>query len=453
MTTRHLQHVMLSLPLLALAACADPEPRAVEGSRAKLTSENITLNIAWWGSQNRDDRTNAVIGMFHTLHPNISFIAKSYRNTQGTGNPVTDYWPAMNKNAADGTLPDIMQHDYAYIEEWSTPPRSLLLPLDDLVTHGDLDLSDVPPGLVDGGRVAGKLMGVSLGLNTQTVVIDLDVFAAAGIPIPSDSWTWQDFKQIAMKIREKLGKWGAGSSFHGYTPGWKAVTLSMGQWVFSADGKALGYTDDRPWTHHWQILRSLVEADAEPTLDQEPKGSNVEALLMVGGKTAMEHLHSNQLVAMWTAAEKGGVTRNLKLLPLPRIQGGISPVYMKPSQYFSITRNSAHPVEAAAFIDFFTNSIDANLILGGERGVPVATKVLAALKPQLTRQAAESFNLIERATSYATTLPPNDPPAWTTILTTIFTPKVELPIMAGQITPKAGVELFRSEASAVLAGP
>jgi multiple sugar transport system substrate-binding protein len=439
---------MLSLPLLALVACADPEPSAVEGASAKLTSDPITLNIAWWGSQNRDDRTLAVIGMFHALHPNISFSTKSYRNTQGTGNPLTDYWPAMNQAAADGTLPDIMQHDYAYIEEWTN--RDLLRPLDDLVQNGQLDLSDVPPGLVDGGRVGGKLMGVSLGLNTQSVVIDLDVFAAAGIPIPNDSWTWQDFKQIAMKIKEKLGMWGAGSSFHGYTPGWKAVTLSMGQWVFSADGKALGYTDDRPWTHHWNILRSLVEAGAEPTLDQEPKGSNVEALLMVGGKTAMEHLHSNQLVAMWTAA---GANRNLKLLPLPRIQGGISPVYMKPSQYFSITKNSAHPVEAAAFIDFFTNSIDANVILGGERGVPIATKVLAALKPQLSRMAAESFNLIERATSYATTLPPNDPPVWTTILTTIFTPKVELPIMAGQITPKAGVELFRSEASAALAAP
>ena len=26
----------------------------------------------------------------------------------------------MLKHAADGTLPDIMQHDYAYIEEWTT---------------------------------------------------------------------------------------------------------------------------------------------------------------------------------------------------------------------------------------------------------------------------------------------------------------------------------------------
>ena len=108
---------------------------------------------------------------------------------------------------------------------------------------------------------------------------------------------------------------------------------------------------------------------------------------------------------------------------------------------------------ATKFIAFFTNDIEANKVLGGERGVPIANKVLAAVKPTLPRQAAESFDLIARATAYATTLPPNDPPAWTTILTTIFTPKVELPIIGGQITPKDGVELFRSEAGAALAGP
>jgi multiple sugar transport system substrate-binding protein len=282
------------------------------------------------------------------------------------------------------------------------------------------------------------------------VVLDLDVFKAAGIPIPGDDWTWQDFKQIAMKIKEKVGIWGAGAGLHGYTPGWKAVTLSNRQWVWSADGKSLGYDDDRPWTHQWHILLSLEDAGAIPTLAQEPGGSNVEALPLVTGKSAMEHIHSNQLVAMWTAA---GANRNLKIMPLPRIKDGVSPVYMKPSQYFSITTACAHPIEAARFISFFTNDIEANKVLGGERGVPIANNVLAALKPTLSRMAAESFDIVERATKYATTLPPIDPPAWDSILTTIFTPKVERPIMNETITPEAGVALFRQEASAALVAP
>jgi len=435
-----------TLSLLVLASCSGPEEPSGSPEAVQAEVVEVPLRISWWGSPDRTKRTKDVIAMFEDQNPNIKISVEHYVNTQAGGVGVA-YWPTLNNHAANGTLPDIMQHDYAFIEEWTQ--RGLLRSLDDLIQEGSLDLSDVPPGLVDGGRVGGKVMGVSLGLNTQAVVIDADVFSAANVPIPADDWTWQDFKQVAMKIKESRGIWGAGSGLHGYTPGWKAVTLSTGQWVFSADGKALGYSDDQPWIKHFQMLVSLKREGALPTLDQEPTGSNVEALPMVTGKSAMEHLHSNQLVAMWTAA---GASRNFKILPLPRVKDGVSPVYMKPSQYFSITSTCPHPKEAAKFIDFFTNSIEANKILGGERGVPVATKVLAALKPTLSKMAAESFNLIERATAYATKLPPNDPPAWTTILTTIFTPKVARPIMREDVTPKDGVELFRGEASAVLAG-
>ena len=125
---------------------------------------------------------------------------------------------------------------------------------------------------------------------------------------------------------------------------------------------------------------------------------------------------------------------------------------MKPSQYFSITSASKYPKEAAMFIDFFTNDIEANKILGGERGVPIATKVATGIKPSLNKKAVESFTVIERGNAYATKLPPNDPITWTTILTQIFGPKVVDPIMNGLITPEEGVALFRREASQVLAG-
>ena len=320
------------------------------------------------------------------------------------------------------------------------------------MADGSLDLSDVPAPMVDGGRVGGALMGVSLGTNTQAVVIDLRCLPGSGHPCAQGSWTWKDFEKIALKLHARLGIFGAGGSFHGYTPGWKAVYLSNGDWVFSPDGKALGYTDDGIWVDHWKMLLKLKRAAALPRLEQEPASSGVEAMLIVSKAAAMDHLHSNQLVAMWTAA---GSTRNFKLMPLPRNPCGRSPVYIKPSQYFAVTRDIAPEKRAIAarFISFFTNDIPANLILQGERGVPIANAVLTALKPALSRQAVESFDLIARAATYATALPPNDPVSWTEVLTTVFTPRVERPIMAEEITPRVGVKLFRTEASAILGRP
>src|SRR5206468_3813350 len=110
--------------------------------------------------------------------------------------------------------------------------------------------------------------------------------------------------------------------------------------------------------------------------------------------------------------------------------------------YFSVTATSKHAKEAAEFISFFTNDLDANIVLNGERGVPIATKVATGLKPKLSKMAAESFDLIDRANKYATKLPPNDPPAWTTILTQILTPKVEIPVMNLVWTPEMAVANF-----------
>jgi multiple sugar transport system substrate-binding protein len=449
-----------ALVLAAPAGCDDeskPGPvdapvQPKDGGTDSGGGENIIqLKLAWWGGTTRAERTNQVAKMFEAQNPNIKISTEFYMTTQGTGTPGKDYWPTMNKYAMDGTLPDIMQQDYAYIDEWTG--RQLLRPLDDYLSDGSLKLSDVPAAFIDGGKVKGKVMAISLGTNTQAMVVDVEVLAKHNITVPNDDWTWEDFERIAMEVKTKEGIFGAGSGLWGYTPGWKAVYLSLGQWVFSADGKALGYTDDQPWIDHYDMLLRLKRAGALPTLAQEPMGSNVESLLMVTKKSAMEHVFSNQVVGLWTAANQAnnGVARNFKVLPLPKVKDRRSPVYMKPSQYFSITASSKHPKEAAKFIEFFTNNIDANKILDGERGVPVNTKVLTALKASSDKITGDSFDLITRAMSYATALPPNDPPTWTNLLNMLLTPTSK-EIMDEKVTAEAGVAHFRKHASAFLNG-
>jgi multiple sugar transport system substrate-binding protein len=421
------------------------------GNAGGAGGATTVLKMAWWGSPTRADRTNMVAKMFEAKNPGITIETKSYATTQGMGIVGTDYWPTMNDAAMNGSLPDIMQHDYAYIEDWTG--RNLLQPLDALIADGTIKLTDVPQGFIDGGKVGGKVMAISLGTNTQAFAIDVDLFTKLSIPIPSDDWTWDDFESIANQIKQKAGIYGAGQELWGYTPGWKAIYLSLGQWVFSPDGKSLGYTDDQPLIDHYNMLVRLKKAGALPAIMDEPMSGNVEALLMVTKKSGMEHIFSNQLVGMANAATMANmnVPRKFKLLPLPKVKGGKSPIYMKPSQYLAITATSQHAKEAAKVIDFFTNDIDANKILAGERGVPINTKVLAALKASLDPTAADSFDLIQRGTAYATKLPPNDPPPWNTLLTTILTPTSKK-IMNEEVTAEAGVASFRAQATALLAG-
>jgi multiple sugar transport system substrate-binding protein len=444
---KNLSVACVGLILSLVGGCSTMDPVPSPG----MTAAPVTLKMAWWGGMERANRTRAVVAMFEAKNPNIKVETEFYMSTQGMGIVGTDYWPTMNKYAAESTLPDIMQQDYAYIEEWDG--RKLLRALDDYVSDGTVKLTDVPAAFVDGGKVAGKLVAVSLGTNTQVIVVDVDVLKKHSIPVPGDEWTWEDFERIALEVKAKEGIFGAGGGMWGYTPGWKAVYLSVDKWVFSPDGKALGYTDDQPWVDHYKMLLRLKQAGALPTLAQEPMSPAPEMQLTVTKKAAMDHVFSNQVVGLWTAADKanGDVHRNFKILPLPRVKGGKSPIYMKPSQYFSITAGSKHPKESAKLIEFFTNDVEANMILKGERGVPVNSKVLTALKTASDQITADSFDIIERGGAYATKLPPNDPPTWTPLLNTILTPTSKS-IMDEMVTPEAGVASFRAKATAHLAG-
>ena len=115
-----------------------------------------------------------------------------------------------------------------------------------------------------------------------------------------------------MDIHTKLGINGGGANLDDIQM-WKSLYLGYGQWGFSTDGKALGYTDDQKFVDYLKMLMRLQDAGAITSQQDEIasfRAGNVEALPIVTGKAAMQYLWSNQLVAAWTAA---GDDRHFKL--------------------------------------------------------------------------------------------------------------------------------------------
>ena len=87
--------------------------------------------------------------------------------------------------------------------------------------------------------------------------------------------------------------------------------------------------------------------------------------------------------------------RPLKLMIYPTLPGGVDGHFITPSQFVSLTSHSKHPEEAAKFIDFMTNNLEANEILMAERGVPISSKVREHLLPSLDDATKETFNYLE----------------------------------------------------------
>jgi multiple sugar transport system substrate-binding protein len=281
-------------------------------------------------------------------------------------------------------------------------------------------------------------------------MLDTDAFQKAGVPLPSENWTWDDFEKIATDLHSKLGIYGAGANLDDIQL-WKSLYLGYGQWAFSTDGKTLGYDNDQRFVDYLKMIQRLQDAGAIVDQQQEVaqyRVGNVEALPIVSGKAAMQYMWSNQLVAAWTAA---GNDRHFKLTTLPRPKdGGKSENYLKPSQFISITKDSKHPKEAAMFIDFITNDVEANKILLGERGVPISPKIQEAIKPLLTPAQVETQNYLSLIEKNSSPLPPPDPAAQQKLNDNIYLPQLVDPVLLKQTSPEAAMAQFRKDATSLL---
>jgi multiple sugar transport system substrate-binding protein len=179
------------------------------------------------------------------------------------------------------------------------------------------------------------------------------------------------------------------------------------------------------------------------------RAGNVEALPIVKGNSAMQFLWSNQLVAAWKAA---GESRHFQLTFLPRTSAdGKAENYLKPSQFISITKDSKHPKEAAMFIDFLTNDVEANKILLGERGVPISPKIQEAIKSMLTPAQAEAQRYVAAVETGGSPLPPPDPTVEQNLEDNLYRPQVVDPVLLKQQKPEDAVAQFRKDANSLLA--
>ena len=57
-------------------------------------------------------------------------------------------------------------------------------------------------------------------------------------------------------------------------------------------------------------------------------------------------------------------------------------MYVRPAQFFSITKDCPDPETAAKAISFFINDKTANETLNGERGIPASKIIREELKPK-----------------------------------------------------------------------
>ena len=366
------------------------QPTTNQASETKsATGDKVTLNLTWWGNQVRNDVTKQAVDLYMSKNPHVD-IKIEFTDWSG-------YWDKLSAMAAGGNLPDIIQMDYSYLNQYQKSGQ--LADLSEFINSGVIDTSHIPSSIIASGSIDDKVYAISLGSNAPMMVYDKAIVKKAGITIP-EQMTIEELYDISQVIYEKTG---TRTFFDGGITMMQIIARANGSRLFEELSTGL---DDTMKTHFENVekfARSEFSIPADLLAEKNPEV--VETKPIIDETTWNDFSFSNQFISISNTAG-----RDLGITMYPTLAGAkVQSMYLKPSQFFSVAETSKNKEEAAKFIDWFTNSVECNEILKAERGIPVNTEVAQAIKSKVDEVAQTIFEYIAKVSEIATPIDPPDP--------------------------------------------
>jgi multiple sugar transport system substrate-binding protein len=430
--------MLMAFAMVLVSACgggnnggssnATNKPDATNGAAETDKPKAVTLRIAWWGGEPRHDYTMKVIDMYKQQNPHVT-IEFEYAN-------YDDYWKKLAPQAAANELPDIIQIDTQNYAQYAG--RNQLADLTPYIGK-EIDVTDISQNAIDGGKLGDGLYGFNLGVNALGLNYDPALLQKAGIDSIPENFTWDDYVAMAEKAKAAglyIDNGMRPEVFFGY------YLRTLGKTLFNAEGNGLGYDDDKMFVDFFGMLAKLVKDGAAPTPDvlAQIKGAEDSHLVLNQGIGVWQW--SNQFVGLQQVAN-----RPLALAPMPgpNMKEGL---YLKPSMFFSVSQNSKVKEEAAKFISFFVNDIEANKLILGDRGVPVSSKVKEALKEVSTDAQNQVYDYVAWAEANSSLMDPADPIGSAEVFKSLTSLAEQMNY--DKIAPEDAAKKFRDEATSIL---
>ena len=319
-------------------------------------NDKVELRISWWGSEARHNATLEAIDLYEELNPNVK-ITPEYQGWDGYRNKLISQVTA-------GNAPDI----FTTIMEWY-PELIKVEAMVDLT--GMLDVSGHNPMYVEACSMNGKMYGVNLSTNALAIYQNDTVLEKYGIEPLQSPFTWDDYAAKLQEVYDKSG----GEVYGG--PDWTTVNQGMGFDIFSYYGRTkLGVEGPYPFNNETytfngeqledflKFFADMREVNAVAPAEMSSINDASANSLLLQRKAAYEMNYTGGF-----ANYQNQTTDDLSLLPFPEGDNGETGDLARPGLIFSVAKNSKNKEEAAKFIEWFTTSPEAAMILKTARGV------------------------------------------------------------------------------------
>ncbi|MGN9817159.1 ABC transporter substrate-binding protein [Streptomyces sp. SD11] len=386
----------------------------------------VEIRFAWWGAEERAKRINQSIKLFEKKYPKIK-VKTDFQD-------YVAFWEKFQTQAAGGNPPDVFQNAVAFLRKYDK--RSVLLDLKSQVDAGNLDLKNFRAGVEKVGEVDGKLLGVPVGSNTMSLVIDEKVFKAAGVKA-EQGWTWDEYFAALKKIHDTQ-KVAGDTGYFGIMYLYDLYLRQNGKAFFTEDG--LGF-DEADLTEWWQDGYNRVKAgivtDPKKVEQLKPKSA------LASGDGASEFTWDNFTVRYTTEGDS-----SYGLAPIPTTDGKETGQYLGSLMLSGFARTK-HPKEVAQFISFMVHDPEVGKIMGYDRGILATTEQFEAYKPtDAPNQAIAKYEADVAEAGLLGTITPH--PAGADTVEAAFL-RVASDMSTGKTKVSDAVKQFFSEAKTALA--
>jgi len=289
-------------PAETQAPAAAPEPAQTtapaETPAAAPTPEGLSgeITFAFWDA-NQQDGMQALVDAFTAKNPGVK-ISLSVT-------PWNQYWQVLGA-AAEGGMPDVFwMHSNNFVD---FAKKDLLMDC-----TGLYDKSMFPEGISQVFQWEGKQLGVPKDFDTIALVYNKDLFDAAGVKYPDDTWNWDSLVDAAKKLT-KGDVYGFGANAGEDQSGYLLPIYQAGGYTVKFGEKKSGYTDPKSieGMQFWVDLQKKYKVS--PT--QEQFSEMTQHDYFKSGKLAMTFLGSWEIKGYIDAMKTLGQRFDVAVMPM-----------------------------------------------------------------------------------------------------------------------------------------
>ncbi len=168
----------------------------LSGCDRMIPQENVTpVKVTFWGSPEEIDIITHSISDWQAAHPEIKVV---FEHT-----PYGGYDSKILTRIAGGAAPDLIATEVDYFVTFASKKV-----LEDLTPYIESDVgfskADFFPTILNRFTVDGRILAIPRDVAPFACVFyNKDLFSQAGLPYPTDDWTWDDLLRLARALTKK----------------------------------------------------------------------------------------------------------------------------------------------------------------------------------------------------------------------------------------------------------